>query len=65
MLDWSISYLEKGLRAGILEPTQEKAQRDLRNVHKHPKGGCKEGRARLFFSGAQCQDEKQRAQTNS
>lgn len=48
MLDWSISYLEKGLRVGTLEPTQEKAQRDHRNVHKHPKGGCKEGRARLF-----------------
>ena len=39
---------EERLRAGTVQPGEENAQGDLINMYKYLKGGCKEGRARLF-----------------
>ena len=39
------------LRAVALQPGVEQAQRELINVYKYLKGGCKDDRARLFSVG--------------
>ena len=58
-----LSYEERLIRARPVQPRREKAWGNL-SVYKYLKEGCKEDRARLF-SGAQCQDKRQWAQTGA
>lgn len=56
-----LSYKEK-LRELEVFSLEKEAQRNLINAHKYLKGKCKDG-SQIFFSGGQCQDKKQWAQT--
>lgn len=62
----SLQHFSNEKRLGELRLfSLEEGEWDLLNEYKYMKEGCREDRVRLFCSGAQCQDQRQWAQTGA